>query len=69
MPHGRQIYATAADTAMKKMCEYPPSQHEFPHWKFMLCCCANCPHIDLPDQESDKHHSNTPTSICFHNIT
>ena len=59
------IYATAADMAMATMCAYPPSQHAFPHWKFVLSGCADCLCIDLPDQESDRHNSNTPPPISF----
>ena len=65
MPHVRYIYATAADIAMAKICTYTPSQHAFPHWNFLLRCCSNCPRIGLPDQESDRHHSNAPPSINF----
>ena len=65
MPHGCHIYATSADTAIATLCVYPPHQHAFSHWKCMLRCCSNCPHIDLPDQESDRHHSNTSHSISF----
>ena len=40
------------------MCAYPPHQHALPHWKCVLRCCSNLTNIDLPDQESDRHHSN-----------
>ena len=66
MTHGRHIYVTASDMVMAKMCSYPPSQHELPHWKCVLHCCANCPCINLPDQESDMYRSNTSPSINFH---
>ena len=66
MPHGLHIYATAADMAMATMCAFPPSQHALSHWKCSLLCCYNFPHIDLPGQESDKHHFNTSPSIFFH---
>ena len=52
--------------AMAKMFAYPPSQHELPHWKFLLRYCVNFPCIDLPGQESDSHHYDTSPSICFH---
>ena len=32
----------------------------------MLCFGANCPHIAVPSQESDKHHSIKRTIINFH---
>ena len=48
------------------MCAYPTSQHSFLHLIFMLHCCSNFPHIDHPDQESDRHHSNASPTIFFH---
>ena len=66
MPHGRHIYATAADMAVAKMYAYPPSQHALSHWKCVLHCCYNCPCIDLPDQASDKHYFNSSSSMSFH---
>ena len=65
IPHGHHIYATAAEMAMVTMCAYPPSQHALTHWKCVLRCCANCPHIDLPDQEPYRHHYNTSPSVSF----
>ena len=59
MPHGRHIYATEADMSMATMCEYPPSQHVLPQWKRVLCCCSNFSRIDITDQESDRHYSNS----------
>ena len=66
MLHGIHIYAAASDISMAKMFSHPPSQHAFPHWKCVLCCCYNFPCIDLPFQESDRHNSNTTPSIIFH---
>ena len=37
-----------------------------PHWKCVLTCCAQCPRIDLPSPESDKHNSNVTPIILFH---
>ena len=51
MPHGRHIYAKAYDMENATMCAYPNSDHAFPHWKCVLRCCAECPHINLPDIE------------------
>ena len=65
MSHGCHIYDTSADMVMTKMYAYPPSQHALPRWKCVLHCCANFPYIDIPDQESDRHHSKTSTSIRF----
>ena len=66
MPHGRHIYATADDMVMATMSVYPPSKHAMIHYKCVLGCCSNCPCIDLPDQESDRHYSNVFPSINFH---
>ena len=56
MPHGRHIYAKASDMANAKMCTYPQSEHALPHWKCALRCCADCPCINLPDQETDNQN-------------
>ena len=48
------------------MCAYPTSQHALPRWKCVLCCCSNCPCIDIPGQESYRNHFNTSPSISFH---
>ena len=66
MLHGFNFYQTVYDMSMAKMCAYPPYQHAFPHWKFLLRCCESCANIDLPSQHLDKHHSNTCPTICFH---
>ena len=55
MPHGCHIYAKASDMANATMCAYPQSGHELPHWKFVLRCCAECPHINITDQETNKN--------------
>ena len=60
------IHKTSVDIDMVIICAYQPSQHALTHWKFVLCCCVNCPCIDIPDQESDRHHSNTSLSVCFY---
>ena len=66
IPHGRHIYAKSSDMDMDTIFSYPSSQHAFPHWKCVFHCCYSCPRIDLLDQESDRHHYNTPNSIRFH---
>ena len=48
MPHGLRIYTEEYETAMATMFAYPPSQHSLPHWKCVLLCCDNLPHIKLP---------------------
>ena len=50
MPHGRHIYSKAYDMANATMCAYPQSDHALLHWKCVLRCCAECPHINHPDQ-------------------
>ena len=53
MPHGRHIYAKVSDMKKATMCTYPQSDHALPHWICVLRCCADCPRINLPDQETD----------------
>ena len=48
------------------MCADPHSDRVLPHWKCVLRCCVKCPSINLPDQETDDHYSNTSPSIRFH---
>ena len=64
--HGRHIYAKASDMAHATMCAYPKSYHALPHRKCVLRCCADCPCINLPDQETYNQHSETTPSILFH---
>ena len=66
MPHGCHIYAKASDMAKSKMCAYPQSDHALPHCKCVLRCYVKCPSINIPDQETDDHYSNTSPSIRFH---
>ena len=54
MTHGRHIYARANDMENATMCTYPHSDHAQTHWKCVLQCCAECPYINLPDQETNK---------------
>ena len=48
------------------MCKYPQYDHELTHWKFVLRCCAECPCINITDQETDNQYSETTPSIRFH---
>ena len=66
MPHGHHINAKASDMTKAKMCKYPHSDHVFPHWKFVLRYCADCPCINIPKQETNNHFSETTPSIKFH---
>ena len=66
MPHRCNIYAKAYATEKATMCAYPKSDHELPHWKYVLRCCDNCPCINITDQETDNHYSDTTTPIWFH---
>ena len=51
---GSHIYAKASDMENAKICTYPQSEHALPHWKYVLRCCADCPCINIPDQEKEK---------------
>ena len=66
MPNGRHIYAKEYDMAKSKMCAYSQSDHALPHCKCELRCCAKCPSINLPDQETYDEYPNTSPSIQFH---
>ena len=66
MPHERHIYAKASDMAQATMCTYPQSYNALTHWKGVLWCCAKCPCINIPDQETDKKYEETTPSIRFH---
>ena len=66
MPHGRHIYAKAYDMEKAIMCANSQSDHALPHWKFVLRCCAKCPSINIPDQETDDKHPNLIPSTHFH---
>ena len=66
MPYGCHIYAKAYDIAKATMCSYSKSDHSLPHWKFVLKCCAKCPSIHLPDQETYDQYPDTSPSIRFH---
>ena len=52
--------------AQATMCEYPQYEQSLPHWKCVSRCCADCPCINLPDQEIDNHNSDTTPSIRIH---
>ena len=66
MPHGRHIYAKTYDMAKSTMYAYSHSYHALPHCKFLLWCCAQCPSINIPDQETYDKHLNSSPSIIFH---
>ena len=51
------------------MCTYPHSDHAQTHWKCVLQCCAECPHINLPDQETDKNMKKQHPQLGFTFIT
>ena len=66
MPHGRRIYTKESDMENATMRTYPQSDHAFTHWKCVLRFCAEFPHINLPDQETNKKHEETTPAIRFH---
>ena len=66
MPHGRYIYAKTSGMSKATMCAYPEYDHAIPHWKYVFRCCAYCPSINIPDQETDNQYSDTTPSIRFH---
>ena len=54
MPRGSHVYAKSYDMENATMCTYPQSDNTLPRWKFVLWCCADCPYINIPDQETIK---------------
>ena len=66
MPHGRHIYAEAYDMANATICTYSQSYHVLPHYKCVLRCCAQCPSINITDQETYDKHKNPSRPIRFH---
>ena len=66
MPHGHHMYAKESDMEKATIFTYPHSDHALPHWKCVLRCCADCPYINLTDQETNKKHEETTHSIRFH---
>ena len=69
MPHGRHIYAKTSDMENVTMCTYPHPDHALPHWKCLLRCCAKCPHINIPDLETNKNMKKQHPQLCFKFIT
>ena len=66
MPHECLVYVKSYDMAKATMCAYPHSYHTLPHWKCVLQCCAKCPSVNLPDQETYSQYPNTRPSNGFH---
>ena len=48
------------------LCAYPQSYHALSYCKCVLRFCADFPCINIPDQETDNHNSDTTHSIWFH---
>ena len=66
IPHGSHIYPNAYDMAKATMRANSQYDHASPHWKYVLRCCAQCPSINIPDQETYDKHPKPSTSINFH---
>ena len=69
MPHVNHIYDKASDMENATMCIYPQSEHALPHWKCGLLCCADCPCINIPDQETTKNMTKVHPLLGFTFIT
>ena len=65
MPYGHHSYIKAYDIAKATLCAYTQWDHVSPHWKCVLQCCAECPSINLPEQETDDQYSDTSPSTIF----
>ena len=66
MPHGHRIYTKAFDMEKATMCAYSQSDHALPNWKCVFPCCAQCPSINIPDQETDDKNPYPSPSINVH---
>ena len=62
-------YAKAYDMAKSTMCTYPHSDHALPHCNCVLHCCAECPYINIPDQETNKIMKKQHPQLGFTFIT
>ena len=47
-------------------CVHIHYDYALPHWKCVLWFCAECQHINLSDQETNKKHEEKKPSIRFH---
>ena len=66
MLHGRHICSKSSDMINATMFTYSQYDHALTHWKYVLRCCAECPCINIPNQETDNQNSDTTPSIRFH---
>ena len=66
MPHGSHIYTNKYYMAKATMCANSQYDHALRHWKCVLRCCAQCPSVNIPDQETYDKHPNPSPSIFFH---
>ena len=64
-PHGSHIYAKVSDMEKATMCTYPNSDRALPHCKCVLRCCAGCPCINIPDQETNKNMKKQHPQLGF----
>ena len=51
------------------MCTYPKPDHALTHWKCALRCCADCPCINLPNQDTDNNMNKQHPQFGFTCIT
>ena len=54
------------DTASRQPTKICTTKHTLSHCKYVLIFCAECPNINITNQESDDKHLNTSPSFCFH---
>ena len=66
MLNGHHVYVKEYYMEKATILAYPQSYNALPHCKCAMKCCAQCPIINLPDQETDDQYSNTSPSISFH---
>ena len=69
MQYGRHIYAKASGMVNSTVCAYSHYDNALPQWKCVLRCCAECPCINIPDQETNKNMKKQYPQLGFTFIT
>ena len=63
--HGFHTNKKATDIFMSTMCTFSSDQHDLPHWKFVLRCCAKCLGIFMSVQYCNRDDTNIFPDIYF----
>ena len=66
MTHGKHILKTESNISIEIMCACTSSKYSLPNWKYLMLCCTQFPHIDIPSPKSGHHSSHICPTIRFH---